>query len=738
VRRLTILFSLFCLARPALAEEYDAFIDIETQDDLDELRNTEVIDDEAYEALSALLEEGVDLSKASVEEIYALPNLSRAEAVAIVDYRRRAGLVDPLELVANSILSQEKVLAIAPFLRFDRPDGGGRRPKGPIVGRAFLTSTYVVDGTPDFVPILGWAKARVGLPWSFGFLGRVTHAEHGAPVYDPSRDALSMTQPGIGADVPKFFAQYDDGKLVVLAGTYRLGFGQRLTLDTTGIPSPSGARPDLQFYYRRDLSSLCRESPGELLAPACESDRFGIGDLTVREGFRGVAIGARGLDIGPGWFELWAFGSLQTRSVYQYELFRPDRCDDPRADELEECKSPRVFATQDNPADPSSTFNYTTLPEMWNELLGGGHASFYWGARQKVGVTGWGAKAVWLPRGIELDFQETASTPGGGGYGAIGADLAYGWEWLDVYAEVTRSFDDEPGGLGGGYGAVARATASWGRSELELSGRYYDEGFGNPYARSIAQADELEGNRARDEAGGRIKVATAIGTRLRTRLTADLWQRLRAEVWRLRLYGRGDVKILRGLEASGWVEYADQGLDEGGRDECYSGGDDGTGDGDFGATPGDLPEPTDEDVIIEGLALCKGMKVKAAAEVRARPIPQLGLKLGGHHVWVDGLGGDMPTTFQRDLSWWAGATFRATRDLGLVARMRYAWEGTNSPTPKEQTLWGTAAVAWREPTTRILGSLRYDLRIWLDDRESTDLRSPNPEHWLRLTLEGRF
>ena len=294
-------------------------------------------------------------------------------------------------------------------------------------------------------------------------------------------------------------AQYDDGKLVVLAGTYRIGFGQKLTL------APPGCRP------RRRAPPICSSTTGGTCRPCAASrrvssrtrlrdtdDRFGIGDLTVREGFRGVALGARGSTSDPG-------GSSFGRSA----RCRPARSTStsstgpiaatPGADELEECKSPRIFATQENPSDPSSTFNYTTLPRMWNELLGGAHGSFYWGARQKIGVTGYGAKAVWLPRGIELDFQESASTPGGGCYGAIGADLAYGWEWLDVYAEVARSFDDEPGGAGGEYGAW-RGRPELGALRARAHRTIYDEGSAT--LRPPNEQATTRGNRARDEAGG--------------------------------------------------------------------------------------------------------------------------------------------------------------------------------------------------------------------------------------------
>jgi len=34
--------------------------------------------------------------------------------------------------------------------------------------------------------------------------------------------------------------------------------------------------------------------------------------------------------------------------------------------------------------------------------------------------------------------------------------------------------------------------------------------------------------------------------------------------------------------------------------------------------------------------------------------------------------------------------------------------------------------------------LRYDLRAFLDERESTALRAPNPEHWLSVEYLVRY
>ena len=34
--------------------------------------------------------------------------------------------------------------------------------------------------------------------------------------------------------------------------------------------------------------------------------------------------------------------------------------------------------------------------------------------------------------------------------------------------------------------------------------------------------------------------------------------------------------------------------------------------------------------------------------------------------------------------------------------------------------------------------VRYDVRLWLDSRTSTQLRSPSPEHWMWLEYEAKF
>ena len=229
-----LVFLLLFLAAPAHAVEYEVFVAIQDQDELDELRLNQEIDDETYQALTELLDVGVDLEDADVDTIYSLPNLTREEADRIVEYRDKAGgLPDPAALVFAGILSDEKLLALAPFLRVSERRVG----QIPVTVRGSLQTWYVPGD--DRVPATQLAaRARIGRELTLGLMGFNTERRLGGVVYDPVRDALSAEAPAFGFDAPKFFAQWDNGPVRAIAGTYTIGFGQRLTFDTTGLETP--------------------------------------------------------------------------------------------------------------------------------------------------------------------------------------------------------------------------------------------------------------------------------------------------------------------------------------------------------------------------------------------------------------------------------------------------------------------------------------------------------------------
>jgi hypothetical protein len=312
-------------------------------------------------------------------------------------------------------------------------------------------------------------------------------------------------------------------------------------------------------------------------------------DIRWREALLGAAFSAKRLSIGPGWLALHAWGSYAERAVYQYELVDRARCADPRRDEDPGCAALAVVQQPDGPLlSPAARHAYQTLPAMFAEALLGGNATYWLDRRTRLGLTGYAARSTDLVEGVALGTQESSRLPGGQRFGALGAEIAMGQGSLELAAELARSFDELPrvAGVthGGGFGAVARAVLSGRRTagegppgpvvgsrvgasssgpgvrsaggegppgpvvgsrvgdrarpplagassggELELTARYYQATFVNPYARPIAAADELEGQRARDEAGVRARVSWS-GPRGAIRASLDAWSTLAPRV----------------------------------------------------------------------------------------------------------------------------------------------------------------------------------------------------------------
>jgi len=352
---------------------------------------------------------------------------------------------------------------------------------------------------------------------------------------------------------------------------------------------------------------------------------------------------------------------------------------------------------------------------MYNELLGGANFSYFFNRRTHVGVTGYGADLYWLTQGIELDLQDWARLPFGGPFGAVGLDAAWGQEVIDLFLELTRSFDSQP--AGGGWAAMLRATATWKKHEFEATARYFDQDFNNPYARPIAADDQNQGLRASDEAGVRLKYTGDLGD-LDLRAALDLWAQLSGEIPRTFLYVRASYEVEQWFKPGLYFDYKDKDLSDTGRDNCYVGEgyeDEGTG------------EPTD----------CKGEKIRVGLELKFQPLKRLGVTAKYQHAWVDDGGTHYPDSRRQDISAWVTAMYKPIDGVRLRLRVRYLNEGIAENDYLEQSVWAYLEGAyWYE---RYFGvKLRYEVYAIVDERDSTRQRSPNPAHWLRLELEYRF
>jgi len=699
----------------AYAADYGVFVDVGTEEDLFDLFATGEIDETSFEVLVDLLHDGVDVNDAGREELYTLPNLTYADVDAILDYRDDTGFIeDPVSLVAAGVLSERKVTAIAAFLEFGKPD----RVLLDTSGRLRYRTTYVWDD--DKAPSM-WLGAEVSTlgHLDVGVIGLLSRTRLGDVRYDPGRDALSADSPSIRFHVPKYHVQWETDDWHIVAGTYRIGFGQRLTFDNTGATTPNGIKVDDTIYYSQDLTMKCRESAGDMSVSPCRGTagyEYQSPDYRWTDRLRGLAVGLKSGRVGDGWFQAYGFASYQTRGIYQYEIFDRDKCDDPRNDNDPDCKAPDVFRRRDDPRDATTRFSYMSLPDMYNELTAGGNLAYFFDRRTHIGVTGYGADVYWLVDDIDLDFQEWSRLPYGGPFGAVGIDASWGAGIVDLFAEVARSFDSQPGG--GGWAGVLRATLTWMDHELEASVRYYNLDFANPYARPISAADEYDGLRARDEMGIRLQYTGNVGDlQLRTGLDFWTWSTGFDGQLKLRFTQRLDYEVARWFRPGIWFEYQDRDLEYTGRGNCYEVPEE--------ETPEGEPVP------------CSGEKLVVGVNMRFQPLRRLAITLKYQHRWLDDGKNEFNDGFRQDLSAWLTISYKPVDSLRLRARVRYLYEDIFDNTYLEQSLWAYLEAAyWFERTFGI--KLRYEVYAWLDDRESSYWRSPNPAHWLRAELEYRF
>jgi hypothetical protein len=69
--------------------------------------------------------------------------------------------------------------------------------------------------------------------------------------------------------------------------------------------------------------------------------------------------------------------------------------------------------------------------------------------------------------------------------------------------------------------------------------------------------------------------------------------------------------------------------------------------------------------------------------------------------------------------------------------VRYLSEDISDNTYLEQSVWGYLTTSLRLRDRDWL-RVRYDVYVYLDERESTQERVPSPEHWLWLEYQSRF
>src|SRR5262249_54091237 len=109
----------------------------------------------------------------------------------------------------------------------------------------------------------------------------------------------------------------------------------------------------------------------------------------------------------------------------------------------------------------------------------------------------------------------------------------------------------------------------WNHKELELSLRYYDQDFLNPHTGAIAEPDEVDGQRARDEAGVRLRFGGKVTRAFSLHGLVDFWEQISASIAKIRIEVRPDYAINRFLKIGVIGRYQDKDLSVGGHGQCY-------------------------------------------------------------------------------------------------------------------------------------------------------------------------
>ena len=673
--------------RVALAVKYEAFIDIESEQDLYDLLVTEQISESSFNALLLLYQSPVELNRANRQRLYLLPNLDYKDVDRIIAYREEAGTIHGLgDLTAAQVLEADAVDSLRAFVIIRAPDA----PKSQTDALVRVQARW--SGRHDRLPPASAVQARIKTlrNLEIGLAAALTRNGLRRVRWDGTRSALLAEPERVRFDVPKLYVEWEDDKWEIIGGTYRIGFGQRLTFDVTDQVTPNGFFGDYELRRANELGLRCRRAAGELPASPCPTDRVPrvTPDYAWTNRLAGVALGLKELRLGPGRFQAYVWGSYQPHRIPQNEIVDARVCDDPRQDDDPGCSAPRVYVPASDPIAPASTAAFATLPAMYAEGLAGANASYVWRDRAHVGLTGYGSVPRWRVQGAELGFQEFSRKPFGGAFGAIGVDAALGFGMQDFFAEVARSFDAEVGG-GGGYGAIVRSVTTLPTTELDLSVRYYGPRYVNPYARPVSAPDELDGLRARDEMGLRLRATTRLGPRVGIRAIADGWRRLSSGSLNGLLFARADLRLARSWVWSVWTE--------------HRGG--------------------------------AARRFLLASRLAYEPVRRFSLSGQFQHRWVGHR--DRRVHLQQDVAAILNLMTRPVDVLRVRLRVRYdfadIWDNRRLP----QTLWAyvDAALTLRQSDTL---RLRYDFRVFLDLRESTLARVPNPEHWLWVEYVFRY
>jgi len=599
------------LAVPGLAgaRTYPVEIGETNEDELRNLYEDGLLSADEFDTLIELLNNPVDVNRATRQELYDLPYVTMKTARSIV-LGRRKGPYASLKDMADRIDLDPSVLdQIQPFATAGIRDRAGFD-KDKISGKARIRSGMYFE-KPD--PIEGDHPNRTHTPQQIGYNhAPATQAstdvtynrEYSAGVvvlaqndirglaYNPDSHDFYATY-GQTLELGRAYTSIEKDRWEAILGSYSAGFGLGLTFDRTSRTQPNG--------WYKDMSVTADEFYRRFRLP--------------RRLFGGAAT--LYTDLGAWDMETTVFASADRYDVYQYDMgvTGGEAVDWTEVD----TDSPRIYID-------GQKVGWMTLPNAYRESLGGFNVTFSDGERASVGLTAYGGTQ---DRTVIDGVQSQNELVIRGGYpvltdtyGAVGINGSWGAGIVDVFGEFAYTFT-------GGAGTLVKSVFNPLGGEVELSARYYGTGFDNPHARGTAAADEFQGMRDRDERGVRVKGFYDFNERVRFTGDVDLWQANLelAPLTNLMMYGRLNAWIIeKKLMTSVYAKRTDQNLASSGRGNTYGGStDDLYEDVQTEAGTYDLSEATDR----------SGTRNFSGIMVRGVPVAPLDLSALYQRVWTD-------------------------------------------------------------------------------------------------------
>lgn len=699
------------VAPSARAELYSVPIIVESEDDIFDLYDNGDILEHEMDVLMELFQRGVDINRASRDELFELPGMTYPMADAVIRVRNELGRVEDLEqLYEREAITYDVLQQISAFVTFGRPPISL---KAPVSGslRLKVLETFDDEQLPasNARARLSALEGRLDVGWVGTLRERPGHlflSNEGAEPYfiaDEPRlrfEGLEKAYVSYRTDVGA------SGRAQIIVGSFNAGFGERLTLDTTNRRRPYG-------LYVDDL--IFDNVGGESNYSA---------DFRSHKGLRGASVGVQGIELGDTLrLDVTALGSWNPVDEYQYR-YVPNRTyfsEEAAAGGETGCTSEgRCHA-------------YQTFRDVYRHRLAGGNARMWLNGRSYVGLTGYVADNVFLAGDDVVDFAASSRQPIRRAFGTVGLEGGVGVGILDVFGEFARTDS-------GGNGALLRTLWDIDRVALEITGRYYDARFDNPFGRGEASAGQFLGMRSRDEAGGKVRAVIQPDRKWRIVTHADAWRHMAQERTDVDLYLRNELDPTRQVRWAVWTRMVDKDLGLGGRDQDYERSPSVNYDAIY-----DEVDPDEAAIELRSAAtdLARGMRAEVGNQLTLKPSRFTTVAAYARVTWRDVSVYD--EYFERGLSMWLRGAVKPVTWLDLSSRVRY-FDDDLDASPEDTSgdgfldyqrgnqfieVYGRVAISVPK---KLRASLRYDIRSFTDVK----VRDRDPQHLIRGMIDAQF